>query len=131
MRRSLSGGDGTNKFDVEDVASAPMAATEPKTQAASVEPNPKRVPPPAQSDPTGLHAVISRGANIGAILLPHVQNGAYIVSRSRFETDYIRVPLDEPLEPWLVLGCKLRMSVAGHAPSLIAPASIRGRGRTA
>jgi hypothetical protein len=76
---------------------------------------------------SGLHAVVARGADTGMVLRPHLQDGAHIVSTSRFETDYVRVPLDQPLEPWLARGYKLRMSAPGRPPSLIRPASIRGR----
>ena len=79
----------------------------------------------AFSEPDGLYAIIKRGANTGTILRPHVQDGAYILSKTRFEVNYFRVPLHEPIEPWLARGYSLRMSAPGHPPSLIAPASIK------
>ena len=81
----------------------------------------------ASSEPDGLYAVKARGAHVGTILRPHVQNGAYIVSPDRYEVNYVRVPIHEPLEPWLARGYRLRMSAPGHPPSLIKPASIKGR----
>ncbi len=92
---------------------------------------PKASPTPTSfnTGALGLHAIKKRGANIGVVLRPHVQDGAYVVSTSRYARDYVRVPLHEPLEPWLLRGYSLRMSAPGHSPSLIAPASIRGRNR--
>lgn len=74
-----------------------------------------------------LYAKVSRGKNNGRTLSPHVQNGHYIVSPTRFERDYKFVPKSEDLEPYLKRGLKLRMSAPGLAPSLISPASIHGR----
>ncbi len=77
--------------------------------------------------PTGLHALVSRGPHAGIVLRPHVQDGFHIVSPTKYKADYIFVPIDEPLEPYLTRGLKLRMSAPNIAPSLIMPASIRGR----
>jgi hypothetical protein len=77
-----------------------------------------------------MHAVPRKPA---AARLPvvrqHVQDGYYIVSPTRFEADYVRIPINEPLEPYLKQGLSLRMSVSGVAPSLISPNSILGRNR--
>jgi hypothetical protein len=78
---------------------------------------------------SGLHYVVKRGKAAGTVLRPHVQNGHYIVSPTRFEMDYVFVPINESLEPYLSRGLSLRMSAPGVAPSLISPASIRGRDR--
>jgi len=59
--------------------------------------------------------------------LPHERDGFYVVSPDRYEKNYIRVPVGEPLEPFLARGLKLRMSAPGHPSSLIAPTSILGR----
>ena len=48
-----------------------------------------------------LHAVVARGKAKGLILRPHVQDDHHIVSMTRFEADYVRVPLHQPLERWL------------------------------
>lgn len=80
----------------------------------------------------GLHYVVSRGKAAGTVLRPHVQDGHHIVSPTRYETDYVRVPVHEQLETYFARGLSLRMSAPGVAPSLISPGSIRGRdqGRT-
>lgn len=65
------------------------------------------------------------------MLRPHEQDGYYIVSPTRFETDYQWIPLSEPLEPYLKQGLSLRMSAPGVAPSLISPGSILGRDKSA
>jgi hypothetical protein len=79
----------------------------------------------------GLHYVVSRGKAAGTVLRPHEQDGHYIVSPTRFETDYQRIPLSQPLEPYLKRGLSLRMSAPGVAPSLISPGSILGRDKSA
>jgi len=79
----------------------------------------------------GLHYVVSRGKAAGTVLRPHEQDGHYIVSPTRFETDYQRIPLGQPLEPYLKQGLSLRMSAPGVAPSLISPGSILGRDKSA
>ncbi|MCK8787250.1 hypothetical protein M0638_23020 [Roseomonas sp. NAR14] len=84
---------------------------------------------PAPSN-TDLHYVVSRGKAAGTVLRPHVQDGHYIVSPTRFEADYVRVPIGEALEPYLRKGLSLRMSAPGVAPSLISPGSILRRDRS-
>lgn len=76
-----------------------------------------------------LHAVVKRGKAIGTILTPHVhEDGAFVVSRTRFEKDYIRVWHEVDLPAWIAKGYKLRMSnpsIKNHqSPSLITPTSI-------
>ena len=75
-----------------------------------------------------LHAFVSRGENIGTLLFPHKHaDGAYVVSMTRFERDYIRVSNPNELLGWLGKGYRLRMSnpAAGlPQPSLIAPKAI-------
>jgi len=87
---------------------------------------------PTTKRPHGLHAVVARGKYAGEILLPHVHaDGKVVVSETRYEKDYVRLAADEPLEPWLRKGFRLRMSIPHLpkvAPSLILPASIRGWG---
>lgn len=83
--------------------------------------------PTARQQPD-LHAFVSRGANAGTILYPHRHgDGAYVVSMTRFERDYIRVADPSELLGWLERGYRLRMSNPGAgipAPSLIEPRSI-------
>lgn len=44
-----------------------------------------------------LHAFVSRGANIGELLFPHQhEDGTYVVSKTRFEDDYVRVARPAP-----------------------------------
>jgi len=75
-----------------------------------------------------LHAFVARGPKIGTILLPHRhEEGCFIVSKTRFEADYIRVSKFDEVLPWLERGYGLRMSnpdAGVSAPSLIKPASI-------
>jgi hypothetical protein len=79
----------------------------------------------------GLHVVVRRGEAVGTVLRPHIHSdGCYVVSPSRSEKDYIRVPAGEPLEPYLRRGLSLRMKAPGVAQSLISPASIQGRDRS-
>ena len=78
----------------------------------------------------GLYYVVSRGKAKGTVLRPHKQDGHHIVSPTRFEADYQRIPINEPIEPYLKQGLSLRMSAPGVAPSLISPGSILGRDKT-
>jgi hypothetical protein len=83
----------------------------------------------SQDKQTGeLYAVIARGKNKGIKLYAHRhEDGMYVVSPTRFERDYVRVPSKEGLAERLSKGYRLRMSnsVAGvSAPSLIRLTSI-------
>jgi hypothetical protein len=75
-----------------------------------------------------LHAFVSRGPKAGIMLFPHRhEDGAYVVSMTRFERDYKRVFNRDELLGWLEKGYRLRMSnpAAGVlAPSLVAPSAI-------
>ena len=75
-----------------------------------------------------LHAFVKRGANVGALLFPHRHiDGAFVVSMTRFERDYVRVRFESDILGWLEKGDKLRMSNLDSgitAPSLIEPKSI-------
>jgi hypothetical protein len=75
-----------------------------------------------------LHAFVSRGPNKGQLLYPHKHDdGAYVVSMTRFERDYERVTDPAELLAWLQKGYRLRMSNSGAgivAPSLIKPDAI-------
>jgi hypothetical protein len=95
---------------------------------------PERAPvgtydPPNSSEPS-LRYIVSRGKAKGTVLRPHEQDGHYIVSPTRFEADYLRIPLNEAIEPYLKQGLSLRMSALGVAPSLISPGSILGRDKS-
>ena len=75
-----------------------------------------------------LEFVVSRGRFAGTTLRPHIHaDGCYVVSPTRFKSDYIRVQADELLEGFLEKGLSLRMSAPDVGPSLISPGSIRGR----
>lgn len=77
---------------------------------------------------TKLHAFVARGPSAGTILKPHRhEDGAFVVSKSRFARDYIRVRDEADLLGWLEKGYKLRMSNPNAgitAPSLVAASSI-------
>lgn len=76
----------------------------------------------------GLHGFVSRGARAGELLFPHKhEDGSYVVSKTRFEDDYVRVANESEILPWLEKGYRLRMSNPDRgitAPSLITPESI-------
>jgi hypothetical protein len=78
-----------------------------------------------------LHAFVSRGPNAGTLLFPHRhEDGSYVVSRTRFERDYVRVADPGRLLDWLERGYRLRMSnpdAGVRQPSLIAPSAIYRR----
>ena len=75
-----------------------------------------------------LHAFVSRGPRSGEILFPHKHDdGKYVVSKTRFETDYIRVASEAEALSWLEKGYNMRMSNPNRgiaAPSLISAGSI-------
>jgi hypothetical protein len=75
-----------------------------------------------------LHAFVSRGPKAGTLLFPHKhEDGAYVVSMTRYERDYIYVTDPDELLGWLEKGFRLRMSnpAAGAAePRLIVPTAI-------
>lgn len=81
-----------------------------------------------RSSTLGLHAFVSRGLHAGTLLYPHRhKDGAYVVSKTRFERDYIRVSDPSALIGWLEKGYSLRMSNpdAGiNQASLIEPGAI-------
>ncbi|PWS37138.1 hypothetical protein DFH01_09735 [Falsiroseomonas bella] len=121
---------------VPEVRSSTPSATSP-APTREQPPAPGRVAPAAHAatapggpGPNGrLHATVSRGPKAGTVLRPHVHaDGCHVVSPTRFEADYIRLSVDQPLDDYLRRGLKLRMSAPGVAPSLISPDSIRGRG---
>ena len=76
----------------------------------------------------GIHAFVSRGPNAGKLLFPHKhEDGAYVVSMTRFEKDYSRIFNSCELLGWLQRGYRLRMSNPDAGiigPSLIAPNAI-------
>lgn len=136
MKSALVGRNGAN----------PKPALSPLAVASkAVSPTPNANPPIGKTTRTvavakkdastapemGLHYVVSRGKAAGKVLRPHEQDGHYIVSPTRFETDYQRIPVSQPLEPYLKQGLSLRMSAPGVAPSLISPGSILGRDKSA
>jgi hypothetical protein len=75
-----------------------------------------------------LHAFVARGPGKGTLLFPHRhEDGAFVVSPTRFERDYVRVTDEAKLLPLIETGLKLRMSNAAEgaaAPRLISPEKI-------
>ncbi|WP_120010071.1 hypothetical protein [Teichococcus vastitatis] len=112
-----------------------VVAAPPLVRATAAPRAPRPAPKPAAKlSATGggsndrLHAFVQRGKNKGLKLTPHVhEDGCYVVSPTRYEEDYIRVPADQPLERYLQQGLRLRMSAPIHGNSLIVPTSIFGR----
>ncbi len=77
-----------------------------------------------------LFSVVKRGRSAGTKLTPHLYDGGYFVmSKSRFEEDYIKVKEESEILRHLSKGFAIRMSnpkVPSHrAPSLIAATSVR------
>jgi hypothetical protein len=77
-----------------------------------------------------LHAIVKRGQAAGTVLRPHRHaDSCFVVSKTRFEKDYIRVSDEALLMDWVRQGYSVRMSnvdVRGtRSPSLIAPSSIQ------
>lgn len=77
---------------------------------------------------SGLHAFVRNGDKRGSLLFPHrYRDGSYVVSKTRFEKDYIKVTDEADLLLWLEKGYSLRMSNAANGvkqPSLIEPRKI-------
>ena len=75
----------------------------------------------------GLHAFVARGPDKGTIVFPHKhEDGMFVVSKTRFERDYVRVK-DSDILSWLKQGFGLRMSnpaLGIVGPRLFAPPSI-------
>jgi hypothetical protein len=76
-----------------------------------------------------LQSTVRRGRYIGTALTPHLhKDNQYVVSRTRFAKDYIRVKEEADLPGWVSKGYSVRMSnpaVKSHrGASLIAPESI-------
>jgi hypothetical protein len=107
----------------------PRPMSLPKREASPVVPaSPPAVAPRGRA---GIHSIVSRGKDAGLVLHPHLYpDGSYVVSRSRFEDDYVKVGSLPEIASWLAKGYSLRMSNQSEAPRrgpvLIAPGSIRG-----
>ena len=75
-----------------------------------------------------ITAKIVRGKNAGTILYPHLhKDGMFVVSKTRFENDYIRVADLNEVATHISDGYKVRMSNPAEgitASSLIAPSAI-------
>ena len=76
-----------------------------------------------------LQYVVKRGKGAGTVLTPHKhEDGMFVVSRTRFESDYIRVSSVNQAVALINEGYSVRMSnlasATHRAPSLIAPASL-------
>ncbi len=77
--------------------------------------------------PIELHAFVARGPDKGKLVYPYRhEDGLYVVSPTRFKTDYLRISRLEILD-WLQKGYGLRMSNADlgvMGPRLFMPGSI-------
>lgn len=77
---------------------------------------------------SGLHAFIRRGPNTGTLLFPHRhRDGCYVVSKTRYEKDYVRLSSVLEVIEHLEKGFSLRMSNPDegvNSPSLIEPEKI-------
>ena len=75
-----------------------------------------------------IRATVMRGKNTGILLMPHIyKDGMYVVSKTRFECDYIRVPSLDAVATHIADGYSVRMSNPEEgvvAPSLIRHADI-------
>jgi len=66
------------------------------------------------------------GNNAGKEHTPHLFNdGFYVVSKTRFVKDYIKVKTLEDVYEYYKKGLKVRMSYNGLRASLISPSSIQ------
>ena len=79
-----------------------------------------------------IFTVVKRGKAIGTELTPHLhKDGKFVVSKTRFEKDYVRVEDEAELMKWVKDGYSVRMSNTSESltksPSLISPASIQTR----
>lgn len=79
-----------------------------------------------------LQYIVARGRAKGTVLTPHqFSEGHFVVSRTRFAKDYVRVSNEHDLPQWIAHGYGVRMSnptVPGHrAPSLISAAQLAGQ----
>lgn len=69
--------------------------------------------------PPPFHAFVSRGKDKGKLVFAHChEDGLYVVSKTRFKRDYIRVKASDILE-YLLKGYGLRMS--NPATSIVGP----------
>lgn len=75
-----------------------------------------------------ISAIVKRGSNAGSLLFPHLHaDSMYVVSKSRFECDYIRLANLHEVASHIKDGYSVRMSNPNEgvlAASLISPASI-------
>lgn len=73
-------------------------------------------------------ARVGRGKNAGVVLRPHLhKDGAYVVSMTRFEKDYIRITNLHDVADHVKKGFSVRMSSPEDgvsAASLVSPGSI-------
>ena len=81
---------------------------------------------------TKIFAEVKRGKAVGTELTPHVhKDGCFVVSKTRFEKDYVRVSDEAELINWVNDGYSVRMSnpemPSTKSPSLISPSSIQTR----
>ncbi|MDW1798134.1 hypothetical protein [Vibrio sp. Vb2297] len=75
-----------------------------------------------------IYYVTKRGKNKGVIQKPHIhKNGKYVVSKTRFEEDYIFVDNYSEIKIHLEQGFKVRVSSSSPktAPSLVSMDSLK------
>lgn len=82
----------------------------------------------AVNSPPTIHAFVARGPKSRIILYPHrYSDGRYVVSMTRFKTDYIYVDDPAQLLGWLENGYRLRMSnkkLGIASPRLVKPEKV-------
>jgi hypothetical protein len=98
-------------------------------EAPIVEPNSCVLGLETKSSELVIRAQVSRGKNKGQTLSPHQHPGSegrYVVSKTRFVSDYIYLDTLREIPQYLDRGYGLRMSMPGTgvAPSLVVPSSI-------
>lgn len=77
-----------------------------------------------------ISASVRRGGSKGTLLYPHrFKDGAYVVSKTRFKRDYVRLTNKSEIIQYLERGFSLRMSSSNSnkhkAPSLIRASNIQ------
>ncbi|MDB4348261.1 hypothetical protein OAA46_01265 [bacterium] len=100
-----------------------------KEDVSTFEPEPEGVEPRCKEKNPIIMARVTRGKNQGKILQPHRHPSAqnrYVVTKTRFEKDYIYLDTLAEIPAYLKRGYGLRMSIPDSdvAPSKIIPSSI-------
>ena len=73
-----------------------------------------------------IKVIGNRGANAGRIFTPHrTKDGTYIVTKTRFQKDYVYVHTADEIIENVKAGMGVRMSAAGGPASLFSAERIR------